>query len=177
MSESGRTLGVDAKELVMNRKTAGGVVLGAIVLGILLGQFWKIPGLGVNDPNSSNSKNTDAEERPTDNPPADSQVNVSMPVLSESPTSPSGTEEMLTVVIYGAEYRLTRSDDPETGIDMPLSEFVARAKQTTGNANGIRVRILLHESAQEGARFDLLSALKEAGLKPEQVQEVSEFVR
>lgn len=161
----------------MNRKTAGGVVLGAIVLGILLGQFWKIPGLGVNDPNPS-ATNSEEETTPDNSSQGSSGLaSVSTDVVATTQSPQFAAEEMLTVVIYGSEYRLTRSDDPETGIDMSLSEFVARARKTTGNANGIRVRVLLHESAQEGARFDLLSALKEAGIKPEQIQEVSEFVR
>ncbi|MEZ5944725.1 MAG: hypothetical protein R3C18_25335 [Planctomycetaceae bacterium] len=154
----------------MNRKTGGGIVVGAIVLGIILGQFWKIPGLGVNDPqtDSSEAEMDDVNENESNGglDGAESAVSV-----ADGSASNESKEEAIIVVVYGGGYRITRAMDSETGIDVELASVVEQAQNATGDSDGIRVRLLLHQSAQEGARFDLLEALKEAGLKSEQIQQ------
>ncbi|MCA9030311.1 MAG: hypothetical protein KDA66_05845 [Planctomycetaceae bacterium] len=155
----------------MNRKTGGAIVVGAIVLGILLGQFWKIPGLGVNDPQTDSSE-TEVDEVTENDSSGGLEGTESVVSVAEGSASNESKEEAIIVVVYGGGYRITRAMDSETGIDVDLASVVERAQNATGDADGIRVRLLLHQSAQEGARFDLLEALKEAGLKSEQIQEM-----
>ena len=157
------------------RNLFAGAVVGALALGIWLGSFWKGPGFGgagtgfgtgpePNEHPASTSDSTQVRAMATD-PPA-------------RPTDPldEGPTDMMTVVIYGDEYRLVIGDSPQAGKLLTLSEIATRAKKMTGTPEGIRVRILKGKSAQEGARADLLNTLTENGVKREEIQERAEFV-
>lgn len=165
----------------MKKRVGGGIVVGAILLGILIGQFWKLPGLGPNETTapSAESTATDATQPPVDPRGTDATETLAAVDAAVPPPNASGaaTEPLVTVVVVGNRYRLTRDDDSETGVEIPLPAFIERAAATTGNAQGIRVRILLHESAQGGAHSDLLQALRQAGIRSEQIQEKSDFVK
>ncbi|MCA9082249.1 MAG: hypothetical protein KDA58_16925, partial [Planctomycetaceae bacterium] len=70
----------------MKKKVGGGIVVAAIVLGVFLGQFWRLPGLGPNDTTApQHSENDPAPPQP---PETDVNVHVEMP---SDPATPGGT--------------------------------------------------------------------------------------
>lgn len=84
--------------------------------------------------------------------------------------------DVLTVLVKTDGYRIGHGDNPTQLTPATLLEVVQRAMSTPGSEQGIRVRILLHVTAQQGARSDLFEALQQAGLKREEIVEGSEFV-
>lgn len=160
----------------MKARTAGGVGVVLVGIGLLLGLWWKGPGLGgggsgrgpaVAPPDASSVKATaDPGEsvRSATARPAENQGDV------------GAGEAFVTVVIHGAGYRLVSSDDPSRGAEIALAEILERVQNAPGSPEGIRLRILKDRTAQEGARSDLEAALRAAGIKLEQVQEMSGFV-
>jgi len=158
----------------MKKRVGGAIVVGAVILGMYLGQFFKLPGLGPNETTAPQQSSTTADE--TSETTTDVSVNV-----PAGQTMPAQTvidaPELITVVIVADGYRLTSDGHPETGLDMPLNDIVARAERTTGDQSGTRVKLLLHQSAQEGALSRLYDALSQAGLKPGEIQENSEFLK
>lgn len=159
------------------RNLFAGAVVGALAVGIWLGSFWKGPGLGglgtgfgtgsaENEPVSLDSIRVDSS----------SAKSTSNPVLETNVPLDDVPKEMMTVVIYGSEYRLVDGETPQTGKLLTLNEIAARAKQLTGTPEGIRIRILKGKNAQEGARADLMQILTENGVKREEIQERADFV-
>ncbi|MCA9000209.1 MAG: hypothetical protein KDA80_24640 [Planctomycetaceae bacterium] len=131
--------------------------------------------VGTGSPAASPSQNEDPAE-------VVKNVSVSTNLPSGSGTvdpadAPGSEPEMVTVVIHRDAFRLTQGpDDYQSGLDVGLDTIVKRAKSASGNDDGVRIRILLEKSAQEGARQELYTALEEAGIKSEQIQEISGFV-
>ncbi|WP_437229866.1 hypothetical protein SH661x_001663 [Planctomicrobium sp. SH661] len=161
------------------RNLVGGAVIGALALGIWLGSFWKGPGLGGSGTGFGTSSQTGSSDEA-----ALDRVHVSGDLVGAAAgtakTQPQEPEvvptDMMTIVIYGNEYRLVDGEAPQSGKVLTLNEIADRAKQLTGTPEGIRVRILKGKSAQEGARADLLKYLAENGVKREEIQERAEFV-
>lgn len=163
-----------SKASIMKKRVGGAIVVAAVLVGMYIGQFLKLPGLGPNETTAPQQASTTPKE--TSETTAD--VSVSVPAGQVMPAQPViEAPELVTVVIVANGYRLTSDGHPETGLDMPLSDIVARAERTTGDQSGTRVKILLHQSAQEGARSSLYEALSQAGLKPGEIQENSEFLK
>lgn len=165
-----------------NKRLGGGLLVGAVVLGVLIGQFLNFKGPGTGEtsnetggPAQSASQEKTAEEQAAEARAALAETNA---VVKPEPGASSGNSEpLITVVVFQDKYRITREDNVETGLEMPLAQVVARAQATTGTADGIRVRILLHETAQGGAHSDLLEALREAGFRSEEIQERSGYLQ
>lgn len=163
-------------DTMKKRNLVAGVVVGALALGVWLGSFWKGPGLG--------GLGTGFGTGP-DNGTATEHETGSTKVLSTSSNRPDpattdsldeGPTDMLTVVIYGNEYRQLIGEHPQSGKLLTLEQIAARSRKMTGTPEGIRVRILKGKSAQEGARADLLKTLEESGVKREEIQERADFV-
>ena len=170
------------------RNVFAGVVVVALGVGIWLGSFLKGPGLGglgtgfgtgPQDGNSQDGNSQDGSSQDQETGPAhvhssvqrgSAPISTSIDSLEDSPT------DLMTVVIYGNEYRLVNGETPQSGTVLSLQDIAARAKKMTGTPEGIRVRILKGKSAQEGARADLLKWLEESGVKQEEIQERAEFV-
>lgn len=147
------------------RNVAGGVVIGAVVLGMYLANLWKGPGLGGNDTGAS----TEATETVDD---ADVQSSLQPPTR---PAESSSNQPYVTVVIHGNSYRITDGQNPNTGMDVSLDTVISRVSKVEGTPEGIRLRLMLDQSAQEGARSDLYSALEQSGIRSEAIQEISGF--
>lgn len=147
------------------RNVAGGVVIGAIVLGMYLANLWKGPGLGGEDTGTS------TESVEADNT-ADVQTSLQPPA---QPAESTSTLPYVTVVIHGNSYRITDGQNPNTGMDVSLDTVISRVAKVKGTTEGIRLRIMLDPSAQEGARSDLYSALEQNGIRSEAIQEISGF--
>ncbi|SFI25398.1 hypothetical protein [Planctomicrobium piriforme] len=159
----------------------GGAIVGALLLGIWFGQFWKGPGLGGSGSGDgkpeSGSVDTRAEVRSISGTGA-----VGPTARTNEASTPAGPEiglpaQMVTVVIHGNQYRLVQGDDFKLGSDVTLDDIKRQAADTTGTPEGIRVRVVKEKSAQEGPRSDLLTALAEAGVKREEIQERAEFIK
>jgi len=148
----------------MKKRVAGGVVVGAILLGMYLANFWKGPGIGGEGDDVSVA-------------PANDTVSVSVSPTQMTPAEhQSASPEYLNVVVHGSSYRLPIGDDLDTGLDVPLGTVIARANETKGTESGIRVRVSLERSAQEGALADLYSALVDKGISQGEIQEVSGYL-
>lgn len=156
----------------MKARTAGGVGIGLVALGLLLGLLWKGPGLG----GAGVGEGEQGQAAPD-------LVGVSSSVSSPTAASAApvgdrrGQEDFVTVVIDGDGYRLTSADNTEGGTEASLDQIVERVKKVSGTPEGIRLRVLLQRSAQEGARSDLQAALRSAGVRTEEIQEVTEFLK
>ena len=159
----------------MKKRYAGGV--GAILLiGILIGQFFKLPGLGGSGANDESPTSTTEKEEPSDET-AIRNASVSNDVSNTvSKTQPEEPIPFVTVAIEEDNYRLTTSDSPLEGNYLSLGELIDRVTKTTGTNEGIRLRVLFHRNAQEGALADLHKALASAGVKREEIQEISGYL-
>jgi len=164
------------------RNLVGGAVVGALIVGVWLGSFFKGFGLGGsgssgNGLTAETLSNSRAEVR------SYTETGASSPSASVGkPREEAGPDfglppQFVTVVILEDRYRLVTGDDPFQGKELPLDEVKRRAEDTVGTNDGIRVRILKEKSAQEGARSDLLQALSAVGIKREEIQERSDFLK
>jgi len=164
--------------VMKKRNVFAGVAVGALALGLWLGSFWKGPGLGGGGTGlgtgPESGVGTGTESRPTHVLSQASSEKI-VPAGSSDPLD-EGPTDMMTIVIYGDEYRLVIGDQPQAGKLLNLRDIGTRARKMTGTPEGIRVRILKGKSAQEGARADLLNRLTESGVKREEIQERAEFV-
>ena len=92
--------------------------------------------------------------------------------------------EMVTVIIVGKDYYQCAKDEIEDGEvfqDLPttpisLDDLVEAVAQAKGNSLQIRLRVYREKSAETGAWSDLANALKEAGIKSQEVQIVKSFL-
>jgi hypothetical protein len=161
------------------RNVFAGAVVGALALGLWLGSMWKGLGWGGAGTGFGTSSQTETgTDSVTDEgvhvsaalSSGDSLAQEARPVESDFPT------DMLTIAIYGNEYRMVDESAPKSGMVMTLPEISQRVRKMTGTPEGIRVRILKGKTAQEGARADLLKTLEESGVKQEEIQERAEFI-
>ena len=149
------------------RTVAGGVIVGAMILGMYLANLWKGPGLG------GNNSGTDVEVTEAVDE-TDVQSSMQPPV---QPVESTGKDlPYVTVVIHGDSYRITDGENPETGMDVSLDTVISRVSKVAGTAEGIRLRIMLDRTAQEGARSDLYAALEKSGVSSDAIQELSGFI-
>jgi len=166
------------------------VVIGLLAAGWWLGSMFK--GFGPGGPGTStktgtgdgvavesrdpNAQRTAIEQQKEDS----AAVSRAVPdVTGEAAKRPApgeagGSSELVTIIVDGAGYAVARGDGaPEPAT---LDAAVALAKGTTGDDQGVHVRIQRKKNAQAGARADLLIRLQDAGLKRESIQEMSGFI-
>ena len=138
----------------------GGAIL---ILGILLGMFMDLPGLGSGTTVSKGEgKNTPTTERSPD------------AEVDDSPHSAG----LITVLIDDRSYSLVKKVGEETVFSpAELTNIVKQATRVTGNEDGIRVRILRRESARYSAETNLRNALADAGIATEAVYMPNTFVQ
>lgn len=149
-------------------KVAGGVVVGAVLLGMWLGNLFR--GFGLGGSGSGDDGVIPSSVR------VDRSSPPSASVAEESPDVEAAPELPLTIVIHADRYRLASDRAPLVGSDLTLDEIKARVEAADADARGIRVRILKQKNAQEGARADLYAALAEIGVKREDIQERAELI-
>ncbi|WP_437202705.1 hypothetical protein [Planctomicrobium sp. SH664] len=158
----------------MKRRFTGTILALIIAAGIYIGNHWKGPGLGGSGVGSGTPNAVETSG------PTDKRIRVDNSVLrSDKPAGPttlSTPSPLLVVVIHGDKYRLASAENPSQGIEISLPDLKERVTEVPGNDQGLRVRILNARDAQEGARSDLYTALAEAGVKREEIQERAEFV-
>lgn len=80
------------------------------------------------------------------------------------------TSRLLTVIVQEKHYLWGSNDNSTLPVrKISLEEVVAKARETTGNEQGIRVRIYHVGSALPSAEAELISALKAAGLNENEI--------
>lgn len=163
----------------MKSRKAGGVGIALVAVGLLIGLMFKGPGLGGGGSGDGVGSGSGESTPDLTNVKAQAPVDLageSAGPRTNGPGAASAAPPYVTVIIHGGGYRLSPEGDPATGVDVELDDIVSRVSAAQGTAEGIKLRMMFHRSAQEGARSDLLAALQRAGVKPESVQQVSTFV-
>lgn len=138
-------------------------------VGIFLGSKMKSPGPGGDDSQAgiqTNAASTTPVTEPLEDPPEQPP---------EPPLATVGPPEMIAVLIKGESYEVARPEI-EGSAAMSLAEIAELAESTTGTSEGIRIRVQRHTSATAVGQQNLYQTLTEAGVKPEQMQQISEFV-
>ena len=151
------------------RAAAGGV---AVVVAALLLMFLNGGGLGSGDgedeTNSGDvSVNADPGESGSDSPPADTETKKADDSESgglttdEKQALDSGT---LGILIDETEFFMVIPGTDTIYRPKDLSRLVELAELATGDANGIRVRILRRETSRTSAEVELTTALENKGI-------------
>ncbi|TWT52086.1 hypothetical protein KOR42_31830 [Thalassoglobus neptunius] len=164
----------------MKKRYAGGIGV-ILVLGFIMGQLWRIPGLGTHSDEAGDVATENSETNNEDDSSTDySQVSVSSDLRNSVSTLPASetapVSPFVTVAIQADKYRLTDPEEPQGGEVISLEEVVELVKKASGSDNGIRLRVLFYKNAQEGAVADLHAAMASANIPREDIQEISDFV-
>lgn len=156
----------------VKRKVAGGLV----ILGIVIATFFKglFPGFGSGSGDGEDSGPTLVASTDSSQPPA------TTPLAEEQPAQPEDTPEAdepapetkaaletLDVLIDGHDYLVSVRGKGYTVV--PLPAIMNVAKETSGNEDGIRVRILRKNSARVVAWSRLFEELEEVGIANDKV--------
>jgi hypothetical protein len=159
----------------LRRKAMGAGALGLVALGIWLGQYFpgfglgKGLGFGTGSDNTGSSQTETTAVRPKSGEPSASVVSLEMP-------SPGMPPARLRVIIDGDRYILAKADTGTEGESLDPTEIAQRAKSTTGDDQGIRIRIERTKRATTGARQSLLESLDAAGITRDSRHESTEFL-
>jgi hypothetical protein len=161
----------------LRRKAVGFGALGLVALGIWLGQYFpgfglgKGLGFGTGSENTGTSQTESSPERPSSGNPSAAVTSL------ETPAVPPGLPPArLRVIIDGDRYILAKSDSGAEGEALDPTEIAQRTKSTTGDDQGIRIRIERTKRATAGARQSLLEALDAAGITRDSRHESTEFL-
>jgi hypothetical protein len=159
----------------LRRKAVGAAALGLVALGIWLGQYF--PGFGLGTGlglgTGADSSGTSQNESPMERP---DSSNPSATVVSHETALPGVAPQRLRVIIDGDRYVLASSETGDEGESLDPTEIAQRAKATTGDDQGIRIRIERTKRATAGARQSLLEALDAAGITRDSRHESTEFL-
>ncbi|MBI1314082.1 hypothetical protein GC176_22530 [bacterium] len=140
------------------------VVLAVAIATILNGGF---PGFGTRNGNAHEDGSTAkvvASTAPA-TPPATEVPAESKPEAAPKPEekpAPKSELKVLDILVAGHDYQISIRGKGYT--TFPLNQILTVAKSTTGNEDGIRVRILRRDSARVVAWSRLYEALEEAGI-------------
>ncbi len=165
---------------VRKRYVGGAAVI--VGLAIYLSQFFAGMGTGTgNDQGDQPSKSVATSDAVSDDGKAPDLNNVSATgnldtTMMSSPSEDPVVKKMITITIHEDRYRLTTDLDPMTGVDISQSEVVQQTQKATGGEQGVKIRVLRQKNAQVGAKLGLYEALNNAGVKREEIQEVSGFI-
>jgi glycine/D-amino acid oxidase-like deaminating enzyme len=125
-----------------------------LAIGAWLGNLFK--GFGLGGPGSGTGEETSVNlAAPTDELPP-------QPPEPETPVVESEPSGVLTIVVESDQFRIQSGADADAAFaPTTLDDIVARAKESTGDEHGVRVRLRFHQNAQNGAISDLYKALQE----------------
>ncbi len=156
----------------MKKRIVAVFAVGLVGLGVWLASLglWKGPGLGgsgTGDGPGNGARIGLTSGGGPSTEPGDS---------STSDVPPTPPADVLTVLIQGGGYLVEQAAAPGTFVPATKEQITRFAEAASGDATGVRVKVMRHKSAQQGARTDLFEALQQAGLEREEIVEVSEFV-
>jgi hypothetical protein len=163
----------------MNRKPRGGVIRkapkaavggGALMLAFLLYMLFPFglgsdSGQGESEGESSSAGDAMVTSRPMTTP-TPGVVNDPSPLSSFTDDEKRAlSDDVLTVLINEHDYLVELPSDSEpVNRPLPLDRILALAELATGDANGIRVRVLRRDSARASAEEKLRLELKRVGV-------------
>ncbi len=161
--------------------TAGGIIA---VIGILIGMMLNLPVGDVGTQDDSNPE-SDVEN-------AKVSLETDLIAQNDSASTPDQPEDktnepttdvaaaanVVYVLIDGRTYSYATDAKADITSYKPieLAELVALAKKTTGNENGVRIRISRKKAARVSAQESLLEQLEKADIKNDAVVVVEEWV-
>jgi hypothetical protein len=150
----------------MRKRVAGGVVLVAIGIGIWLSNLFTGIGPGGAGSNIGLSPDINATLENSESTTGDTSL-----TSVEGTAAGSSAPERPIVLIDAQEYFLEQrtADGPEY-VPTSLQEIARLAQQAEPDADGIRVQIKRRGSSRHSAEAALDAALREAGLREEQIQ-------
>jgi hypothetical protein len=168
-------IGMAQKKGSLRNKAVGAAALGLVALGVWLGQYFPGFGLGkgLGFGTGSDSSGTSTIDTPAERPQAG---NPSATVVSQETHPPGKAPERLRVIIDGDRYILAKGESGSEGEALDPTEIAQRAKATTGDDQGIRIRIERTKRATAGARQALFEALDAAGITRDSRHESTEFL-
>jgi len=83
----------------------------------------------------------------------------------ETENAKPDTSKVISIIVVASGYQwATNTTSPKPVESITLDEIIEKAKQTEGNAQGVRARIFHAGSALPSAETELIKALKQAGL-------------
>ena len=158
------------------QRLAGGVLIGVAAVAFYIGTQFKGPGLG-------GSGSGDGGPTPAEAPGASTSTDLvgDESILATTTVPPTTTptpqsSPLVAVVISGNQYLLSTSGDETQAAPAELAEVVRAVLATTGDGQGIRVRVFRKKDATTGAQFDLSAKLGDAGIPSEVVQVMQKFL-
>jgi hypothetical protein len=158
---------------IKKRTIAGGLLIVGAVLGAFMSGL--LPGFGSGSGirvQGTGDDSTRASQSATDETPRE-PAQVEVPVVVDVKSSPP---IVLEIRIDNHDY-IVPDDDTATGVrTVDLDEAVELAQLTTGNDDGIRVRILRSGSARLTAWTTLHDALVKSGLSLDSIRMPKELV-
>ena len=173
-------------QIVRNTSRAG-MGGGAILIALALFMLFKglgpggtgASGSGTGKGNTSTEHSTEAvgssETNPDENSSLAAPESVVGGLTDDERKALSG--DLLTVLIDDFQYMIELPGNPDS-IHRPaeLSRIVELASLAKGDSNGIKVRVLIRQSARASAESQLLADLEHSGIHRDAIMMTSEFV-
>jgi hypothetical protein len=161
-------------DISMRKRVVGAGLLVAIGIGIWLSSLFK--GLGPGGSGTGFGL-TDKQYTSVGSGQSDGSLPVSTSSTRDAAPESPDTRKRPTVLIDGHSYLLQLGTDAEEGFKpVELSEIVRLAQRAEPDANGIRVHIKRRANSRTSAEIDLVNALDEAGVQPQEIQQYGAFV-
>lgn len=161
----------------------GGAILIALALFMLFrgmgpggtGASGSGTGKGTTMPEQSQPAVGSSESNPDENPSLAAPESVVGGLTDDERKALSG--DLLTVLIDDFQYMIELPGNPDA-IHRPteLSRIVQLASLAKGDSNGIKVRVLIRQSARASAESQLLADLEHSGIHRDAIMMTSEFV-
>ncbi len=150
---------------------AGG---GVLILGIILGQYFGLtPGINTDSGPGESEKTTEsADEGQTILAPSEADL---VPVLIEPEPKKDKSQlevplQVLDVLIEDRSYLIKSAAQPQKQYrPAEIAEIIRLAKQTTGDEDGIHIRVYRKGSARVTPESQLKDELKKAGLSTQMI--------
>jgi hypothetical protein len=153
---------------------AAGIWLGTKLGGFGLGGS----GLGLGPGTGTTKGGEGADQQVVDKTPPDLSGTSASVTAYSTPVTPKEPEKpRLRVVIDGDRLVIADFDEGVSGETASAADIAKRVESMAGDDQGVRIRIERTKRATAGARSELLQALDQAGVKSEQIQESTEFLK
>lgn len=157
------------------QRLAGGFVLGVAAVAFYIGMQFNGPGLGGSGSGDGGPVPGDPSSTAGAKPPESELVGDTAILVSTSAPA-ANPSTLVAVVITGSEYLLSPTGDVSEAVPAELAEVVRSVLSTTGDGQGIRVRVFRKKDATTGAQADLSTKLGDVGIPSEEIQVIQKFL-